>query len=320
MKKVLKWIGIVLLGLVIIGAIFGGGDNDEKTPVADVSKQETKVSEEQKKEEALATETKEIDLSQPKTEVFILNGSDKGQYGFDFTLGENTPNAYTYLAYKIPSGKYKITNISKKYANQVNVYTDAKHMVGDYEECVGGTAELLNPGQSVEMNVTDTAHIKIVPNEENIGFSFERIGDAEVTVSTEAPTSNDSNTIEIGKKLTFGDYDIIITKFEKTKDYENKDVLKITYDFTNNSDKETQPFLAIVFKAFQNGVEVDEPFMSENVDLGIAQKTLKPGADLKGCEAMVGITDLSQPLELELKELISFSNDKYTITLDLNNI
>lgn len=50
MKKAIKWILIVLVGLVAIGAIFGDGDKDEKTPVA----------EEQKKEEAPATEEKEI--------------------------------------------------------------------------------------------------------------------------------------------------------------------------------------------------------------------------------------------------------------------
>lgn len=47
MKKAIKWILIVLLGLVVLGAIFGGGDKDEKTPV---EKQETKVVEEQKQE------------------------------------------------------------------------------------------------------------------------------------------------------------------------------------------------------------------------------------------------------------------------------
>lgn len=50
MKKAIKWILIVLAGLVVLGAIFGDSDKDEKTPVA----------EEQKKEEAPATEEKEI--------------------------------------------------------------------------------------------------------------------------------------------------------------------------------------------------------------------------------------------------------------------
>lgn len=50
MKKAIKWILIVLVGLVVLGAIFGNGDKYEKTP----------VSEEQKKEEAPATEEKEI--------------------------------------------------------------------------------------------------------------------------------------------------------------------------------------------------------------------------------------------------------------------
>lgn len=50
MKKAIKWILIVLVGLVVLGAIFGNGVKDEKTP----------VSEEQKKEEAPATEEKEI--------------------------------------------------------------------------------------------------------------------------------------------------------------------------------------------------------------------------------------------------------------------
>lgn len=57
MKKVLKGIVIVLLALVILGAIFGGGDKDEKTPVADVQKQEVK--QEEKKQDTLDLTNKE---------------------------------------------------------------------------------------------------------------------------------------------------------------------------------------------------------------------------------------------------------------------
>lgn len=68
MKKAIKWILIVLLGLVVLGAIIGGGDKDEKTPVADAPQQETKVAEEQKKEEAPATETKTEEKPEEKKE------------------------------------------------------------------------------------------------------------------------------------------------------------------------------------------------------------------------------------------------------------
>ena len=63
MKKVLKWIGIVLLGLVIIGAIFGGGDKDEKTPATDVSKQE------EKKQDTLDLTNKEEQKEEQKEET-----------------------------------------------------------------------------------------------------------------------------------------------------------------------------------------------------------------------------------------------------------
>lgn len=81
MKKVLKWIVIVLLGLFIIGAIFGGGDKDEKTPVADVPKQEVK--QEEKKQDTLdltnKEEEKEETSDEPKVSKEYKNALKKAE-------------------------------------------------------------------------------------------------------------------------------------------------------------------------------------------------------------------------------------------------
>lgn len=134
MKKAIKWILIVLVGLVALGAIFGDGDKDEKTPVADVPQQETKVAEEQKKEEAPATETKEEKkeetpaepgvskefenaLKKAKNYAETMHMSKKGIYNqLTSEYGENFP---------AEAAQYAVDNLEWDYKE--NAYKKAKN-------------------------------------------------------------------------------------------------------------------------------------------------------------------------------------------------
>ncbi len=141
--------------------------------------------------------------------------------------------------------------------------------------------------------------------------------------NTKAETEdNNSNLIEIGKSITLGKYEVTIKDFSITESYDGKPCLKIVYDWANNSDKAVAPFVTVSFKGFQNGVETDSlMLMAKDVDLGISQKEVKPGATISDVEYAIGIEDMNQPLEIELYESFSLRNNKYIYTIDdLNNL
>lgn len=125
--------------------------------------------------------------------------------------------------------------------------------------------------------------------------------------------------IKIGKLITIGDYDVTVQSIEKGTDYKGDNILVITYDFTNNSDDEQMASLAVNFTAYQNGIELDWPIMSDDVDLGIGQKKIKPGATISGVQAGVVLDDDSL-VTIEMDELISFDDLVFTIEVNPTNV
>lgn len=141
----------------------------------------------------------------------------------------------------------------------------------------------------------------------------------EATEATEAP-KEESKELVLDQPITLGDFEVTVKEYRLSKDYDGKDVLVITYNWKNNSNETTAPYMSIMFKGFQDGVETDDMLFVDDVDLGVGQKEVKPGASIENCFATVGITDLSKPLELELDELITLSSDPYKTTIDLSTL
>lgn len=160
----------------------------------------------------------------------------------------------------------------------------------------------------------------------NLASSEEKTAQTETTerVSKEAETTEaqkeDGNRLELGETVVLGDYEVTVTNYRLSKDFEGKDVLVITYNWKNNSKDTMSPFVTLLFKGFQDGVETDDSFLVEDVDLRVGQKEVKPGASIENCFATVGITDISKPLELELDKPISLSSNPYKTTIDLSTI
>lgn len=90
------------------------------------------------------------------------------------------------------------------------------------------------------------------------------------------------------------------------KDYDGKDVLKVVYTYENISDESQSPFMQVSFKGFQNGVEMEDAFMVDSIDLGIAQKEIRSGTVLENCQDGIILTDMSE-IELEIEDSFSFS-------------
>lgn len=164
MKKGFKIFGIVLLALVVVG-IFAPKESDDNV---------------KDKGEIANKENIEQDSENNKEEKFsvTLNGIDMGEYGQEFILNKDTDMPTKYIAYKLPAGKYKATNLDKKYVGSLLVYTDETHIVDGWEECVGASSpETVEPGKSKEIEIHDNEHIKVIPSEEKSGFLLEKIAE-----------------------------------------------------------------------------------------------------------------------------------------------
>lgn len=133
--------------------------------------------------------------------------------------------------------------------------------------------------------------------------------------STENGNSKNNNTYQ--GKGTLGDYEIEILSAKLTKDWEDKDAVIIEFKFTNNSDEPQSFMVAISDKVFQDGIELESAVVTGkdyNVDNQL--KEIKTGKSLN-VQAAFLLNDTTTPIEVEVSELISFSDKKVVKTFDI---
>ena len=114
-----------------------------------------------------------------------------------------------------------------------------------------------------------------------------------------------------------GDYEIEIKSAEKGKDYQKRDSIIVTYQFTNKSEKAQSFMIAISAKAFQDGIECTTA-IDTGTDSSALMAEIKPGASIEVKEAYV-LNNTTSPVEIEVKELITFTDTgmvKKTFTLE----
>lgn len=119
---------------------------------------------------------------------------------------------------------------------------------------------------------------------------------------------------------TLGEYEVAIKDCEVTQDYDGKDAVVITYEFTNNGDDAASFDVAMMTKVFQDGVEleytsvyIDEESL-EAVD-DDCMKSIKPGNSLEVKTARV-LDNTSSPVEVEVEEFLG-NGDKLTKTFEI---
>lgn len=117
-------------------------------------------------------------------------------------------------------------------------------------------------------------------------------------------------------KGKIGNYICTVKSATVCKNWEGKDSVKITYEFTNNA-KEAESFdFALSDELYQNGVGLESSFISaDDDDWGLDVK-IKPGTT-KDVSKVYILRDKETPIDVEISELISFSDDKLTYTVDL---
>ena len=142
-------------------------------------------------------------------------------------------------------------------------------------------------------------------------FTLFALGSGEEEGSEDQGTSA-AEKDENGSNL--GDYNIEITSCRLAKDYEDKDIVIVKYKYTNNSDNPTSFMVAVDCTVYQDGVGLNECYIaadSANYSSDNQSKEIKKGATIEVEEAYV-LNDSTTDIEVEVEELISFSDKKIT--------
>lgn len=112
-----------------------------------------------------------------------------------------------------------------------------------------------------------------------------------------------------------GDYVCTVKSAKLCKNYDGKDAVKITYSFTNNYTEAESFDLALSDDVYQDGIGLEMAYFSDE-DQDTFDVKIKPGTTKEVSKIYV-LNDKTTPLDIEIKELISFGNDKLTYTVEL---
>lgn len=144
--------------------------------------------------------------------------------------------------------------------------------------------------------------------------------DADANTEADSLYSEDydeDNTGEDAKETsdgTIGDYKCVVKSAVKCQDYAGKDAILVTYDFTNNSNDAISFDIALQANAYQDGIGLETAILEEDTDLMDVE--IKPGVTKEVKKAYL-LRDSSTELEIEISELISFSDDKIVTKVTL---
>lgn len=114
---------------------------------------------------------------------------------------------------------------------------------------------------------------------------------------------------------TVGDFKCVVKGAKLCKDLTGKDAVLITYEFTNNSDSAVSFDVALDARAYQDGVGLETAILDEDTDY--LDVDIKPGVTKKVKKAY-NLRDTSTEIEIEVSELISFSDDKIVTTVEID--
>lgn len=146
-------------------------------------------------------------------------------------------------------------------------------------------------------------------------FSLFALGSGESSSDDQGSGSADKSTTE----ANLGEYQVEILSCRLAKDYADKPVVIVKYSFTNNADESTSFFTAFADNVYQNGVGLNESYIlddSANYDAGNQTKDIKTGATIE-VEVAYELNDTTTDIEVEVEELISFSDSKVTKTFSI---
>ena len=137
----------------------------------------------------------------------------------------------------------------------------------------------------------------------------EKVQEQEMEQNT-SETPQEENKVEDG--TIGGKYKVEFGSAEKTtSEYNEGNLIMVTYTFTNNSEETVSADVALILKAFQDGIEVNQAFDVELTGDN-ASKSIKPGASLE-CKALFELSSDSD-IEVEASEFCGLDNSMVTKT------
>lgn len=116
-----------------------------------------------------------------------------------------------------------------------------------------------------------------------------------------------------------GEYQVEILSCRLAKTYDDKDAVIVKYKFTNNSDEAANFMFAFDETVYQDGIGLNECYFmddSADYDSGNQTKDIKTGASIE-VEVAYELNDSTTDIEVEVEELISFSDKKVTKTFKI---
>lgn len=133
-------------------------------------------------------------------------------------------------------------------------------------------------------------------------------GAADEQSEPEVPTANGVGDL--------GNFHAEIKGAVLTKDHEGKPVIVVTYAWTNNSEDTTSAMISMYEKAFQDGVQLERAYLFNNPDYeSNSDKDVRPGTTID-IQSAFTLTSETSPVEFELTEAFSFSDEKLTMDFD----
>ncbi len=143
-------------------------------------------------------------------------------------------------------------------------------------------------------------------------FSISDGSQDQVSQTTPSATQSDAN---------LGDYNVVIESYRLAEDYEDKPIVIVKYSFTNVKDDDAACFAwSLDYDAFQAGVGLNECYFvddSANYSSDNQTKEIKKGASIS-VEVAYVLNDTTTPVEIEVSELITFSDKTITKTFSIS--
>lgn len=138
-----KIIVTAVLGVWMLVALLMGGGEDAQ-PIDDVT-----------------SGTDVVSISDGKISVTLIGG-ETGEYGEWLTLGHPTEGADEFIAYRLPAGDYKASNLDPNYPARINVWSEETEVVDGWEYQKNLAGEIsMEVGESANFTVPEGYYIQI---------------------------------------------------------------------------------------------------------------------------------------------------------------
>lgn len=158
------------------------------------------------------------------------------------------------------------------------------------------SASVLGVTQTIEAEKKVWSYVPAVEETEETDGDDET---AEPATAEAIPSSGD-----------LGDYHVEVKDAALAADYAGNPAIVITYSWTNNSSDTISAMAAILEKAFQNGVQLDEAIIGDDsvYDMAAQTRDIRPGTTID-VECAYLLTSDTAAVEFELSEFVSLSRD-----------